>query len=65
MSFKIKKKLEQKLAVVLPVDPYLEGMVSIENALAEAEGIILGAPHTAFRDIRPTVPFVDCWRLWE
>ena len=65
LSFKIKKKLEQKLAVVLPVDPYLEGMVSIDDALATADGIILGAPHTAFKDIRPTVPFIDCWRLWK
>ena len=65
LSFKIKKKLEQKLAVVLPVDPFLEGLYSVEEALSMAEGVILGAPHTAFKDIRPKVPYVDCWAFWE
>lgn len=65
LSFKIKKKLEQKLAVPLTVDPYLPGMCSIEDALDQAEGIILGAPHTAFKDIRPKIPYVDCWAFWK
>lgn len=64
LSFKIKKKLEQKLAIVLAVDPYLADACPIDEALKKAQGIILGMPHTAFRDIRPNVPFVDCWNAW-
>lgn len=65
LSFKIKKKLEQKLATVLTVDPYLAGMCPADEALRKAHGIILGVPHTAFREIRPAVPFVDCWNAWS
>ena len=65
LSFKIKKKLEQKLAVPMPVDPFLPGLCSIEDALNSAEGIILGTPHTAFKDIHPNVPYVDCWSFWK
>ena len=52
LSFKIKKKLEQKLAVPVLVDPFLEGMCPPEEALKIADGIILGVPHSAFKGIR-------------
>jgi UDP-N-acetyl-D-mannosaminuronic acid dehydrogenase len=65
LSFKLKKQLEQNLATVLCVDPYLEGMVPLEEALEEAEGLILAVPHDAFRNIVPKVPYVDCWNAWK
>ena len=65
LSFKIKKKLEQKLATPILVDPFLEGMCPADEALRISDGIILGVPHSAFRQIKPSIPSVDCWDFWD
>lgn len=65
LSFKIKKLLEFKMASVIITDPYLNASLSLDEALEQAEGIILGTPHDEYRDIIPTVPFVDCWGIWR
>ncbi len=65
LSFKLKKLLEIEMAKVLECDPYLPGAIPLERALTEAEGIILGVPHNEYVDLRPTVPFVDCWGVWR
>jgi UDP-N-acetyl-D-mannosaminuronic acid dehydrogenase len=63
LSFKIKKLLEQKMAFVLPSDPYLKDTVPLEKVLAEAEGIIIGTPHNEYKDLVLKVPFADCWGI--
>ena len=63
LSFKIKKLLEQKMAFVLPSDPYLKDTLPLEKALEEAEGIIIGTPHNAYKDLSLKVPFADCWGI--
>ena len=65
LSFKLKKLLEIEMAEVLECDPYLPGMVTLERALAEADGIILGVPHKEYLELQPSVPFVDCWGIWS
>ena len=65
LSFKLKKLLEIEMAKVLECDPYLPGAVPLERALAEADGIILGVPHNEYVNLRPSVPFVDCWGVWR
>jgi UDP-N-acetyl-D-mannosaminuronic acid dehydrogenase len=65
LSFKIKKLLEFKMAVVLITDPYLNSSMPLAEALEQAEGIILGTPHDEYREIMPGVPFVDCWGIWR
>jgi len=64
LSFKIKKQLEFKMANVLVHDPYLPGLSSLEEILEKVDGIILGTPHKEYKDIKPTVPYVDCWDFW-
>jgi UDP-N-acetyl-D-mannosaminuronic acid dehydrogenase len=65
LSFKIKKLLQFKMADVLVNDPYIEATDSLEEALKNAEGVILGTPHDEYKNIKLTVPFVDCWGFWE
>ncbi|MDR2425861.1 MAG: nucleotide sugar dehydrogenase [Endomicrobium sp.] len=65
LSFRVKKRLEFKMANVLPCDPYLKEMIPLDEALKKADGIILGMPHDAYRDVKPQVPYVDCWDVWR
>ncbi|MDR1196311.1 MAG: nucleotide sugar dehydrogenase [Endomicrobium sp.] len=64
LSFKIKKRLEFKMANVLTCDPYIKNMTPLEEALSKADGIILGMPHSAYKNVVPKVPYVDCWNCW-
>jgi UDP-N-acetyl-D-mannosaminuronic acid dehydrogenase len=65
LSFKIKKLLQFKMADILVNDPYIETTDSLEETLKNAEGVILGTPHDEYKNIKLTVPFVDCWGFWE
>lgn len=64
LSFKLAKCLEMKMANVLKTDEYVPGTMGLEEFLRESEGIILGVPHRAYRELRPAVPYVDCWGVW-
>ena len=65
LSFKLKKLLEIEMATVLPSDPYLPQTYPLQQALEEADGVILGVPHDEFLNIDVQVPFVDCWGVWK
>lgn len=65
LSFKLKKELEFKMAEVLPVDPYVEGMMNLREAIDKADGVILGVPHQEFRNLKIGKPYVDCWNIWR
>jgi UDP-N-acetyl-D-mannosaminuronic acid dehydrogenase len=65
LSFRVKKRLKFKMANVLECDPYLKEMTPLDEALKKAEGIILGMPHDEYKNIKPEVPFVDCWDFWK
>ncbi len=65
LSFKIKKLLEFQEANVIMSDPYIPGSTPLEEALALADGIILGSPHREYLNLRPACPFVDCWGVWH
>lgn len=65
LSFKIKKLLELEMAEVMPSDPFLKDTYPMEQALAEADAVILGVPHSQYRAIVPSQPFIDCWGVWE
>lgn len=64
LSFKIKKLLEFKMSKVITHDPYLSNEMSLQETLNSANGIILGVPHNEYKDIVPTIPYVDCWGIW-
>ena len=65
LSFKLKKLLEIEMADVVESDPYIKDSVPLEEALANAEAIILGVPHDEYLELTPGVPFVDCWGVWN
>jgi len=65
LSFKIKKLLEFRMAEVISSDPWLPDTCPLEEALAQADGIILGVPHKEYLTIFPQQPFVDCWGIWS
>ena len=64
LSFKVKKLLEMKMAHVLVTDEYVSGTMPLKRFLDEVEGIVLGVPHSAYGNIKPKVPYVDCWNIW-
>ncbi len=64
LSFKLVKCLETKMANVIVSDEFTGGGIPLDAFLAEAEGIILGVPHAAYRNLSPAVPYVDCWGVW-
>jgi len=65
LSYKIKKELEFKMARVIMVDPYVDGTVSLNEAVKKADGFILGTPHDEFKSMKVKKPYVDCWNVWR
>ena len=65
LSFKVKKLLEMKMAEVLVTDEFVPGTMPLKKFLKEADGVILGVPHSAYRKLKVKKPFVDCWGCWR
>ena len=65
LSFKVKKLLEMKMADVLVTDEFVPGTMPIKKFVKEAEGVILGVPHSAYKNLKIKKPFVDCWGCWR
>ena len=65
LSFKVKKILEFRMAEVLVHDPFLENTSTLDEVLAQAEGVILCVPHDEYKNLKLRVPFVDCWNTWK
>jgi UDP-N-acetyl-D-mannosaminuronic acid dehydrogenase len=69
LSYKLKKLLQLEAREVLCTDPYVrdQSLVALEQALAAADIIILGAPHRAYSDLE--IPagkhVVDVWGFWS
>lgn len=64
LSFKVKKLLEMKMAEVLVTDEFVPGTMPLKKFVREAEGVILGVPHSAYTGLKLKKPFVDCWGCW-
>src|SRR5690349_21492066 len=69
LSYKLKKLLELEAREVLCADPYVSDpeLVSVEDALAAADIVILGAPHAVYADLQlpPEKQVVDIWGFWR
>ena len=65
LSFKVKKLLEMKMAKVLVTDEFVPGTMPLKKFLKEADGVVLGVPHSAYRKLTVKKPFVDCWGCWR
>ena len=67
LSYKIKRLLRFKAGRVLCTDPYVTNdpdLVDLETVLAESDLLVVGAPHSVYRTIVPTVPVLDVWNLF-
>lgn len=67
LSYKLKKILEFKAKRVLCTDPYVTvdpDLVALESVLAEADLLVVGAPHTAYHELRPKQPVADVWNVF-
>ena len=70
MTFKsnnddIRESLAFKMSEVLVSDVHLKGTLDYKDAIEQADGIILGAPHDEYKNLKIDKPFVDCWDFWK
>jgi len=65
LAFKLKKLLELECRRVLCTDPLVKGdwLLPLEQVLDEADALIVGAPHSSYRDLAPRQPVLDPWNL--
>src|SRR4029079_15790919 len=66
LSYKLKRILEFRAQSVLCTDPYVSvdpNLETLEYVLANSDLLIVAAPHTQYRDIKPSVPVADVWNL--
>jgi UDP-N-acetyl-D-mannosaminuronic acid dehydrogenase len=68
LSYKLRKLLEVEAREVLCTDPYVQdaSLVPLEQAVARADIIILGATHSVYQDLvfPPEKQVVDVWNFW-
>jgi UDP-N-acetyl-D-mannosaminuronic acid dehydrogenase len=68
LSYKLKRILQFKAAGVLCTDPHVttdHTLVSLRRVLAEADLLVIGAPHREYRELVTDLPVVDIWNLGE
>lgn len=66
LSYKLRRILRYKAANVLCTDPFVTtdpNLVPIEEVLAKADVLVIGAPHSAYRSLKPKQAVVDIWNL--
>lgn len=66
LSYKLKRILKFHAKRVLTSDPYVkddDDLVSQEEALAQADLVIIGAPHATYANLDISVPIADVWNL--
>jgi UDP-N-acetyl-D-mannosaminuronic acid dehydrogenase len=66
LAYKLKRILRFKANATLCTDPYVmtdPELVTLNEVLARADLLIIGAPHDAYREIAPDQPLVDIWNL--
>jgi UDP-N-acetyl-D-mannosaminuronic acid dehydrogenase len=69
LSYKLKKILEREAKEVLCTDPYVPdpNLVSLDEVLEKSDIIILGAPHSVYKQIKESInrKVVDVWGFFE
>lgn len=61
LSFRVKKGLEFAGATVLWHDPFLEGSCDLQDALKQCDALVLGTPHSIYRELQFRQPMIDIW----
>ena len=66
LSYKLKRILRFKSKAVLTTDPFVSTDPELHpqgHVERESDLLIIGAPHSQYRDLDPKVPVVDVWNL--
>jgi len=66
LSYKLKRVLNVRAAAVLTTDPYVTddpSLVSLEEVLARADLVVIGAPHDMYAKSDINQPVVDIWNI--
>jgi UDP-N-acetyl-D-mannosaminuronic acid dehydrogenase len=63
LAFKLKKLLELECRAVLCTDEFAHGdsLLPLEQVLAEADILVISAPHTKYKTLTPKQPTLDPW----
>jgi UDP-N-acetyl-D-mannosaminuronic acid dehydrogenase len=67
LSYKLKRLLRFKAAHVLCTDPYVSQdpeLCPLSEVLAEADLVVIGAPHQEYAQLDLQVPVIDIWNLF-
>lgn len=68
LAFKLKNLLQVYSRQVICTDPFVkdETFVGLEEAISSADAIVLGAPHSIYKDISlpPNKLVIDVWGFW-
>jgi UDP-N-acetyl-D-mannosaminuronic acid dehydrogenase len=69
LSYKLRNLLEVEAKEVFCTDPYVPNpsWVPLDEAIARADIIVLGAPHKVYRDLQfaPDKTVIDIWGFWQ
>ncbi|MDX6392458.1 MAG: UDP-N-acetyl-D-mannosaminuronic acid dehydrogenase [Streptosporangiaceae bacterium] len=66
LSYKLKRILAFKAAAVVCTDPYVTtdpGLLPLEEVLAKADLLVIGAAHPDYRDLETAKPVADIWNV--
>jgi UDP-N-acetyl-D-mannosaminuronic acid dehydrogenase len=66
LSYKLKRILKFKSRQVLTHDPFVTNdpdLVDLDTILRDADLLVIGTPHTMYRDLEVATPVVDIWNL--
>jgi UDP-N-acetyl-D-mannosaminuronic acid dehydrogenase len=66
LSYKLKRILRFKAAEVLTTDPHVTSdpeLLPLEEVLARADLLVIGAPHQAYAELKARQPVIDIWDL--
>ncbi len=69
LSYKLRNLLKVEASQVLCTDPFVPDptLVPLEEAIENADVVILGAPHTLYRDLKipQSKTVIDIWNFWK
>ena len=65
LAFKLKKILEFKAKKVIFSDPFIKDIrnLSTDQLLSEADLVIIGAPHSVYKNLDTAKEVIDIWAI--
>jgi len=66
LSYKLKRVLRFRAREVLCTDPYVRTdseLMDLDEVLSRADVLVIGAPHSVYRDLDTDVPVIDIWNM--